>query len=153
MDSSSQLEGLDQESRDFAERLFAVFHRWRAFASIKKSEAGTSFHVEVPSPTGDSSRGLQIWLEDSVPSAAFGEWHTHADLFASEADFLTFLEEIVADRQLFLFVSTWAARWSVVDEPINEAVEDALIGESAPDVLQVISWSGKKDRTVRRSDL
>jgi hypothetical protein len=153
MDRSLQLEGLDGPSRTFAERVLSLFPDWRKFASVETSKARPSFSVEVPSPTGDASRNLAIWLEDGVASFEFGEWHTHADLWKNENEFLRFLEDVIADRQLFLFVETWATRWSLLEEPIVEAIENALTGESAPDVIRILSWSGKKDRIVRRSDL
>lgn len=153
MDRSLELETLDEPSRIFAERVFSLFPDWRAFASVEKSEVGSRFSVELPSPTGDSSRNLAIWVEDGVPSFEFGEWHTHADLWKGVDEFLRLLQDVIADRQLFLFVETWASRWSLLEEPVDETLENALTGESAPEFVRVVSWSGKKDRIVRRSDV
>lgn len=137
----------DDPSWEFAKRLFARFPQWHAHAST-----GSSSIVTVPSPTGDPERTLTIWLEEGVPSVEYGDWHTHADLWVSEDDFLSFIDDIVSDRQLFLVVSTWAVRWSVLEEPIDEAIDDALTGQSAPDEVRIVSWSGRKDRIVCLSD-
>jgi hypothetical protein len=149
----AQLESLDLPSRRFAERLFARFPHWLSFGAVESSGANSTLRVDVPSPTGDTERIVRVWMEGGVPSLGFGEWHTHADLFSDEDGFLSFLDSLVSDRQLFLVVSTWASRWSVVERPTDDEIADALTGERAPHQVRVVSWSGKKDRTVRLSDL
>jgi len=147
----STLHELSRHSQALAQQLFSRFPEWRAYASADRS--GRELFIEVPSPSEDPARSLRLFVEDGVPCLVVGEWHTHADLWPDEQHFLSFLDDVVSDRVLFLVVSTRAARWTVIEGPCLEVAMDVLTGPSAPDAVRIVSWTGAKDQTLRREDL
>jgi hypothetical protein len=62
---------------------------------------------------------------------------------------LSLAADVVSDRRLFLVQRGY---WTLIDEPVEEAIEGTLTDPEGPDEVRVVSWSGLGDRTIRRSD-
>src|SRR5438309_582217 len=101
--------------------------------------------VKVPSPSGNPELSLDFWMENGIATLAFGDQHTHENCWESPEAFIGFVDDIAADRRLFLVVETGATRWWTPDEPIEDEIADMLTGPNAPDAVRVVSWSGKFD--------
>jgi hypothetical protein len=152
------MDHLDESSRRFAERLFARFPRWRDLASTESSTPRGRFRgdpgtlrVDVESPSGDPDRLLTFFLAEGEASLGFGDWHTHASSNdPPDVDaLLSLAADVVSDRRLFLVQRGY---WTLIDEPVEEAIEGTLTDPEGPDEVRVVSWSGLGDRTIRRSD-
>ena len=75
---------LTEDSKKFADRLFGRHPELRAYAYMERQEGSEGFHLglEIPSPTGDDSRNVIVWMDEGTePSLAFGPFHTHADVW------------------------------------------------------------------------
>lgn len=119
--------------------------------------------VDVPSPIGDPSRGLQIWVDDDQLSVGFGEWHTHASLWRHEARhgdertaLLDLLAAIVADQ--FVLTTDVGGEhdgdWGVLDLREPDALLESLTSPIyAPPRLRLRSWTGAADAEVGPEDL
>ncbi|NMO21121.1 hypothetical protein HPC49_28890 [Pyxidicoccus fallax] len=147
-------------SRVFAEQLFAAFPSLRTRAELfaEREDGPFELTLTLPSPTGTRERDVRVWVEQGVPSLAFGPgWHTHADTWAAwpGESLVDLLRAILEDRFVLSFDvdATPDATPGVIDLRNPTALEDELTAWSAPGRLRLASWGGTADAEVGLEDL
>lgn len=124
---------------------------------------GHSIVVDCESPTGDPSRTLGVWIDESgISSIGFGDWHTHGDVLTgdrSPTDQVHAVTDLLAAILADEFVLTvdvggeYPGHVSVLDLRVADALPEELTSKYSPGKLIVKSWSGGADRQVGLSDL
>ena len=152
------LDELTPASRAFAERLLRACPqvRWHARILAPDEPAPRELLLELPSPTGDASRGMVLWMEQDVPSLEFGAWHTHADLWGGDGDgeLIALVRAIVADHFVLAYdVGGDCPHPDVLDLRDLEALAEALTSRYAPERLRLVSWAGTADAEVGLEDV
>ena len=147
-------------SRAFAEELFAAFPQLKARAELypEKETGSLELTLTLPSPTGSQERDVKIWVENGVPSLAFGQgWHTHADVWAAwpGESLVELLRAILNDRFVLCFDVDGESNSApgVVDLRNPTALADELTSRGSPGRLRLCSWSGTADAEVGLEDL
>ena len=151
-------------SRALAVALFSAHPELRSMAQMTPGDErdGLSLLVEIPSPTGDPDRAAAIWLDESVPSIDFGDWHSHGDVLAesgsSESQISSVIELLGAImRDEFVLISDVGGEFhghtSVLDLRDPNALEDELTSPYSPGHVQIRSWSGARDRNADLASL
>ena len=152
------LEQLDDESRSMAH---AIATRRPDLTSSMEAEPEhpSRLRLLVPSPTGDSSRDVLIWMCDDEPSLGFGPWHTHATVWAHFAEpreqdeaLVELLVAILEDRfviQVDVGGPHDGTAVGVIDLREPNAIADALTEPGSTGHVRLLSWSGTKDAEHR----
>lgn len=151
---------LDSYSQLFAERLFAAFPEWCAFASTRvQGESNEGFlEVKVPAPVaGPTPVGEDdfLWIDtDGEITVGFDAFHTHFDSFADSsqdeefARAIEFVRDLVEEKICVVFVrrgDEW--RGSTTCEP---GQEPDLSSFSHFDTLHIRSWKGSHNHIEER---
>ncbi|GAB5545274.1 MAG: hypothetical protein SangKO_050340 [Sandaracinaceae bacterium] len=138
-------------SRSFARALLDRIPSASDWLTTEPGEDGELLFARIPSPTGDPAREIVVWMESDEPSLAFGEWHTHATVWASPVDadpdllLVELLEDILYDR-IVLCDDVSASRWpTVVDLRDPDAVLGALTEPHDAGEVRLRSWRGTTD--------
>jgi len=131
------------------------------FRNAAKMEAGAesdgySLVIDLQSPTGDASRSLSVWFDESgVPSVEFGSWHSHGDVLSqgqSRAAQIAAVVDVVAAilRDEFVLISDVGGEHpghtSVLDLRVPDALASELTSKYSPGCVLIKSWSGRHDR-------
>ena len=123
---------------------------WETNISRLPSEAGETWtgRVEIPSPTGDDSRQLVLWLEGNDPLIGFGNnWLKHAGNMEEFWDYV----EAILDDQLVIGVDV-GGEHDGFEDVIDLRDEDALLEHVTSDYsaprTRIKSFGGTQDRTM-----
>ena len=117
--------------------------------------------VEVPSPVGDPNRKLVVWIEGDEPSVGFGEWHTHAGVWAltegstdAAGSLIAAVEAILSDRLVLIYNvgGEYDGHWGLVDLRDRDGLLDELTSKFSPGRVKIRTWSAQGDREVRLED-
>jgi hypothetical protein len=152
------LDELTPASRAFAERLLRACPqvRWHARVPASDEPPPRELLLALPSPTGDASRDVTLWMERGVSSLGFGAWHTHADLWTGDGngELIALLQAIVAGRFVLAYdVAGARRRPDALDLRDPEALAEALTQRYAPGRLRLVSWAGTADAEVGLEDV
>lgn len=112
--------------------------------------SGDAAEAELKSPTGDQRRTMRFWLDDGEPSFAFGDWHTHQEMWRFEGgeELVDLALAVVAD--VVLLIEDLDGEYAGFRNPLDlrAAVKAAEVLRSPWHTRQrvaVLSWSGAKD--------
>lgn len=159
----SSLTGL---SREFATKLFERFPEMSSVAKMYRINPQLDFElfIEYPSPTGDMSRNLIVWVEDDEygePSIRFGPWDTHASVWKLEVSakdeisaLLDLIQAIVADKFVLIkdIGTEYDANEIVLDLRDPDALVEELTGKWSSGKIRIRSFSGTRDGEFRLED-
>lgn len=132
-----------------------------AFRDAAKMEVGSesdgySVVIDLRSPTGDESRILGVWVDETgVPSVEFGSWHSHGDVLSqdqSRAAQIAAVVDVVAAilRDEFVVISDVGGEYpghtSVLDLRDPDALAEELTRKYSPGCVLIKSWTGRRDQ-------
>ncbi|MAQ17472.1 MAG: hypothetical protein CMN30_22090 [Sandaracinus sp.] len=151
---------LDDESRSMAQ---AIATRRPDLTSAMEAdpEHPSRLRLLLPSPTGESSRDVLVWMRDDEPSLGFGPWHTHATVWAHFAEpreqdeALAELLLAILEDQLVICVDVGGPHdgsAGVIDLREPTAITDALTEPGGSGHVRLLSWGGTKDAEHRLDD-
>jgi hypothetical protein len=156
---------LGATSRALARALFALDEGLRASAQMEMGAEpdGHSLVLNLDSPTGDATRRLGVWIDESgVPSIGFGEWHSHGDVLSdghsgsAQVDAIADLLGAILRDKFVLIMDLGGAHpghTSVLDLRIRDALPQELTSKFSPGRILIKSWSGKADGEVGLDEL
>ena len=150
MKAAFDLEQCDETTKNFFTKVFSRYPDWRRFAFSEQINEEWIPTVSVTSPH-DHNKSLLIWSDAaSGPSAEFNGWHTHVDLFESEESFFEAIEGILTDKLVVIRHETKDGEWAGCSlvEVESEDILDYATAPGRPEIVRIISWSGKHDRTL-----
>jgi hypothetical protein len=147
-------DALGSVSKRLAAALFAAIPEARNHVSMFQSgEAdGQSLIVRIPSPSGDSERCVQIWVDEvATPTIEFGPTHTHCSAdHNGVAEVVDLCQAILQDNLLIIQdvggQHDGSSGWLDVRGP--EALTEELTDPYSPGSAKLKSWSGRADRDV-----
>ncbi len=143
------LDVLDDFSRSFADRLFSAAPALRDHA---RSENGL---LQIDLEPGRPDRpDCAFWIRTDAEeiTVGFGMFHTHFDWPVRDADAesdpIGFIRSLMADETL---VEDWTLDGEWSGSSTLAANEEPDLREMVPGhVVYIRSWSGHRDRTIRR---
>ena len=144
---------LGATSRALAAELFPLSSALRDAARMQAGAEldGHSLVIELHSPTGDASRALFVWIDETgVPSVEFGAWHTHDDV----APIVDIIGAILRDQLVLVsdVGGQYPGHTGVLDLRVPDALVEELTSKWSPGRVRIKSWSGKIDREVGVDD-
>lgn len=158
---------LTKLSHDFATKLFARFPKMAPVAQMYQTNPNLDFElfINYPSPTGDTSRNLIIWVEDDEygePSVSFGTWDTHASVVEATSStqddtsaLLDLIQAIIADE--FVLIKNIATEYDVNETILDLREPDALVemltGRWSSGKVRIRSFSGIRDGEFTLEDI
>ena len=149
------------KARLFAADLFARFPELRRHAAMerRRGEEAWTLMVEAPAPSGDPRSRLVVWVEGGDdPSVAFGDWHTHENVWGDfdergePRSLLDLIAGILADRYI-LCVDVGAESATLLDLEQDDALADEMTSGYSSGRVRLRSWSGRHDGEVTLDDL
>ena len=150
---------LGSVSKRLASVIFAAKPELRQYAwNIQSNEAdGLSLYVDIPSPTEDSARDCEVWVDEvSTPSIGFGPTHTHETPDDVGCLKVVDLLSAIFDDELVIIEDVGGAypgHGSWIDLRNPEALEEELTSRHSPGRALLKSWTGKGDREVSTESL
>lgn len=158
---------LTELSHNFATKLFARFPKMASVAQMYQTNPNLDFElfINYPSPTGDTSRNLIVWVEDDEygePSVSFGAWDTHASVAGATAStqestsaLLDLMQAIIADE--FVLIKNIATEYDVDETVLDlrepDALMEILTGRWSSGKIWIRSFSGTRDGEFTLEDL
>ncbi len=156
---------ITSESRSFAADLFARFPELRHQAAMERIPGGDRWTLvlKVSAPSGDPRSELVVWVDrGDDPSVAFGDWHTHENVWGAGTEdgaereaLLDLIEGIFADRFVICedLGGVGDGSATILDMAERDALLDELTSKYSPGRARLRSWSGRMDREVGLEDL
>jgi len=141
------------------DEIFAALSAAVAEAFPTLSQGGEFPHtvLDLLPPTGDKTLRLGVWVDEyPSPSLAFGPSHCHeaADT-EGYAEIIARLRNIFADECVVIYDvgSEFPSygRWLDLTEP--DALVDCLTDPYSPDVVDIKSWTGRRDGRFGLGDI
>ena len=144
------INALDDQSRQFALRLFSIFPQWESFAEpVPRDEADAgAFELKVPQP--GTPRVLEINTHKQEITICFGEWHTHLGTFlgltiGEAADLAVDMVRGIVAEERIVSITYRDGRWSGSSLSYVEAPST----QEANSTTEVYSWFGTHDQVIR----
>ncbi|MBL4635338.1 MAG: hypothetical protein JKY56_15865 [Kofleriaceae bacterium] len=151
-------ESLAAPSRQFFLALMRWRPEWRQHCRMQESDNGTESDlvVEIPSPTGDSGRNINVWVSNGDLSLSFGPWHTHGQLILELCD--GHYEEVglldairmIVENQLVCFHEELESGLGggLLDLRKPDAILEEITDKYSTGRISVRSWDGQADQNV-----
>jgi hypothetical protein len=153
------------ESRSFADDLFARFPELRQHAAMERQQDHETWRlvVTVAAPSGDPRSDLVVWVDGGDdPSVAFGGWHTHENVWGAGLEdgterraLLDLIAGILADRFVICedVGGVGDRTATILDMSDHDSLLEELTSKYSPGRARLRSWSGRLDREVGLEDL